>query len=158
MNRNRVLRMRRAETAGSATCALSARTGDATVRSVWQSRQGPRLYVRTVHRWPLAEKARTQLRVTADVVPLLPLTQLAKELGVHIRTLQAAARAGRLEAHFSVRSAFGRPIRSASRTVGAQFLATHYRCFSGQAICRLPLPTVPSITMSASGVCVSRCD
>jgi len=75
---------------------------------------------------------------------LLPLDQLAKELGVHIRTLQAAARTGRLAAHFSVRSAFGRPIRSASRADGEQFLLQHYRCFSGQAICPRPLPIVPS--------------
>ncbi len=74
---------------------------------------------------------------------LLPLDQLANELGVHIRTLQAAARTGRLEAHFSVRSAFGRPIRSASRAASASFLARHYRCFSGQEVCPLPLPIVP---------------
>jgi DNA-binding transcriptional regulator YiaG len=74
---------------------------------------------------------------------LLPLDQLARELHVHVRTLQAAARTGRLDAHFSVRSAFGRPIRYASRAAGAQFIARHYRCFSGQAVCPLPLPTVP---------------
>jgi hypothetical protein len=45
----------------------------------------------------------------------LPLDQLATELGVHARTLQPAARSGRLAAHFSVRSVFGRPIRRASR-------------------------------------------
>lgn len=73
----------------------------------------------------------------------LPLDQLAKELGVHIRTLQAAARTGRLETHFSVRSVFGRPIGFASRAAGDRFLATHYRCFSGQQVCPLPLPTVP---------------
>ena len=75
---------------------------------------------------------------------LLSLDQLAKELGVHIRTLQAAARTGRLEAHFSVRSAFGRPIRSASRAAGERFLAQHYRRFSGQEICPPPLPIVPN--------------
>jgi DNA-binding transcriptional regulator YiaG len=75
---------------------------------------------------------------------LLSLDQLAKELGVHIRTLQAAARTGRLEVHFSVRSAFGRPIRSASRAAGEQFLARHYRRFSGQEICPPPLPIVPT--------------
>lgn len=69
---------------------------------------------------------------------------LAQELGVHIRTLQAAAPTGRLEARFSVRSAFGRPIRRASRAAGEQFLAKHYRRFSGQAVCPVPLPTVPS--------------
>ncbi|MDO8632553.1 MAG: hypothetical protein Q7R41_18890 [Phycisphaerales bacterium] len=74
---------------------------------------------------------------------LLPLDQLAKELHVHLRTLQAAARTGRLDAHFSVRSAFGRPIRFASRAAGDQFLARHYRCFSGQEVCPLPLRTVP---------------
>ena len=37
----------------------------------------------------------------------LPLDQLAKELHVHIRTLQAAVRTGRLAAHFSVKSLFG---------------------------------------------------
>jgi DNA-binding transcriptional regulator YiaG len=75
---------------------------------------------------------------------LVPLHQLAQELGVHIRTLQAAAPTGRLEARFSVRSAFGRPIRRASRAAGEQFLAKHYRRFSGQAVCPVPLPTVPS--------------
>ena len=74
---------------------------------------------------------------------LLPLDKLAKELGVHLRTLQAAARTGRLEAHFSVRSVFGRPIRLASRAAGEQFLARHYRCFSGQEACPVPLSTVP---------------
>ena len=75
---------------------------------------------------------------------LLPLDQLARELHVHLRTLQAAARTGRLDAHFSVRSVFGRPIRSASRAAGEQFMATHYRRFSGQEICPAPLPTVPN--------------
>jgi len=74
---------------------------------------------------------------------LLPLETLAKELGVHVRTLRAAARTGRLETHFSVRSVFGRPMRSASRCAGKRFLADHYRCFSGQQICPAPLPTVP---------------
>jgi hypothetical protein len=74
---------------------------------------------------------------------LLPLAELASELGVHVRTLQAAARTGRLRAHFSVRSVFGRPMRCASRAAGQLFLARHYRCFSGQEICPAPLPTVP---------------
>ena len=74
---------------------------------------------------------------------LLPLAQLATELGVHVRTLQAATRTGRLEAQFSVRSVFGRPIRFASRAAGEQFLAAHYRCFSGQQVCPAPLSSVP---------------
>jgi DNA-binding transcriptional regulator YiaG len=75
---------------------------------------------------------------------LLSLDQLDKELGVHIRTLQAAARTGRLEVHFSVRSAFGRPIRFASRAAGERFLARHYRRSSGQETCPLLLPIVPN--------------
>ena len=73
----------------------------------------------------------------------MPLHQLAKELHVHLRTLHAAARTGRLDAHFSVRSAFGRLIRYASRAAGDQFIARHYRCFSGQELCPAPLPIVP---------------
>ena len=74
---------------------------------------------------------------------LLSLNQLARELHVHVRTLQAAARTGRLDAVFSVRSVFGRPMRFASRAAGEQFLARHYRRFKGQEICPPPLPTVP---------------
>ena len=88
-------------------------------------------------------RARDALASWAKQRELLPLGELAKELGVHIRTLQAAARTGRLETHFSVRSVFGRPMRFASRAAGEQFLATHYRCFSGQQVCPLPLPSVP---------------
>jgi DNA-binding transcriptional regulator YiaG len=106
----------------------------------------------TFRTWDSGRRAvptRVMQRATAVIaahkrqVELLPLDQLATELGVHIRTLQAAARTGRLEAHFSVRSAFGRPIRSASRAAGTRFLAGHYRRFSGQAVCPPPLPIVP---------------
>ena len=34
-------------------------------------------------------------------------------------------------------------MRFASRDAGEQFIARHYRCFSGQEICPAPLPTVP---------------
>ena len=74
----------------------------------------------------------------------LPLCQLAKELHVHIRTLQAAVRTGRLTAHFAVQSVFGRPRRLATRAAAEQFMAMHYRRFSGQEVCPAPLPTVPS--------------
>ena len=74
---------------------------------------------------------------------LLSLDQLARELHVHLRTLQAAARAGRLEVTFSVRSGFGRPLRFATRDAGERFITTHYRRFGGQRACPLPLPTVP---------------
>jgi DNA-binding transcriptional regulator YiaG len=74
---------------------------------------------------------------------LLPLAELANELDVHLRTLQAAARTGRLKAEFSIRSVFGRPMRFASRAAGEQFIARHYRRFSRQEKCPTPLPTVP---------------
>jgi DNA-binding transcriptional regulator YiaG len=74
----------------------------------------------------------------------LPLCQLAKELHVHIRTLQAAVRTGRLTAHFAVQSVFGRPKRLATRAAAEQFMAMHYRRYSGQEVCPAPLPTVPS--------------
>jgi hypothetical protein len=74
---------------------------------------------------------------------LLPLAELARELGVHVRTLQAAARTGRLETQFTVRSV-GRPMRFASQHPGERFVVPrHYRCFSGQEIGPTPLPTVP---------------
>jgi hypothetical protein len=56
----------------------------------------------------------------------------------------AASRFGRLAAHFSVKSVFGRPRRLATRAAAAQFMATHYRRFSGQKICPALLPTVPN--------------
>jgi ABC-type multidrug transport system fused ATPase/permease subunit len=43
-----------------------------------------------------------------------------------------------------VTSVFGRPRRLATRAAAAQFMATHYRRFSGQKTCPAPLPTVPN--------------
>ena len=95
-------------------------------------------------------RLRTSSRGLAKLSPqqarrheLLPLARLARELGVHIRTLQAAARTGRLKTQFSARSVFGRPMRFASRDAGEQFIVRYYRCFGGQEICPAPLPTVP---------------
>jgi len=84
---------------------------------------------------------------------LLPLDPLARELGVHLRTLQAAARTGRLETHFSVRSVFGRPLRSASRAAGEQFVGRHYRRFGGQQACPLCHRFHPTTT-STYDICV----
>jgi transcriptional regulator with XRE-family HTH domain len=52
---------------------------------------------------------------------LLPLDRLAHELGVHLRTLQAAARSGRLAVQFSSESVFGRPLRFETRAAGEKF-------------------------------------
>ena len=91
----------------------------------------------------LVTRTREILAAEARRHELLPLARLAGELGVHIRTLQAAARTGRLRTRFSARSVFGRPMRFASRDAGEQFIIRHYRCFGGQEICPAPLPTVP---------------
>ena len=93
---------------------------------------------------PMLLRARAAVAHHAQQAELLPLSQLAKELHVHIRTLQAAVRTGRLDAHFSAKSVFGRPRRLATRAAAAQFMATHYRQFSGQAFYPAPLPTVPN--------------
>jgi DNA-binding transcriptional regulator YiaG len=92
---------------------------------------------------PILYHARTEVDRYRRQHELLPLAVLARELGVHIRTVQAAARTGRLDTHFSVRSVFGRPMRFASRAAGERFLAKHYRRFSGQDVCPAPLPRVP---------------
>ena len=92
---------------------------------------------------PMLHRARAVLAQHARQTELLSLGQLADELHVHLRTLQAAVRTGRLEAHFTVKSVFGRPRRFATRAAGERFMATHYRRFAGQQTCPSPLPTVP---------------
>lgn len=80
-----------------------------------------------------------------NVAPeLLSLDHLAREIGVHPRTLRAAARAGRLQVQFSVRSAFGHPIRIATRAAGQAFMEQHYRRYRGQSHPVAPLAVAPS--------------
>ena len=62
----------------------------------------------------------------------LNLPDLATELNVHVRTLQGAARTGRLEVTYSTRSVFGRPLRLSTRAAGREFLQTYYKRYSGQ--------------------------
>jgi DNA-binding transcriptional regulator YiaG len=74
----------------------------------------------------------------------LTLPVLAAELNVHVRTLQAAARTGRLEVHYSVRSVFGRPLRFSTHAAGRAFLRTYYKRYGGQpAGCFEVPPHVP---------------
>jgi DNA-binding transcriptional regulator YiaG len=75
---------------------------------------------------------------------LLPLDRLASELGVHVRTLQAAARTGRLTVQFSTRSVFGRPMQRATRAAGDLFKRTHFRQYSRRDRGASPLPSVPA--------------
>jgi DNA-binding transcriptional regulator YiaG len=88
-------------------------------------------------------RARAAVQHHTQQTELSPLRELAKEFRVHLRTLQAAVRTGRLAASFSAKSVFGRPKRLATRAATEQFMMSHYRRFSGQAICPAPLPTVP---------------
>jgi hypothetical protein len=52
---------------------------------------------------------------------LLPLQMLAAEYHMRVRTLRKAAQDGRLQATFSTRMAFGKPVAFASREGVEQF-------------------------------------
>jgi DNA-binding transcriptional regulator YiaG len=92
---------------------------------------------------PIPERARRALAQRAYRHEAVSLVQLAGEFRIHLRTLQAAARTGRLATTFSTRSVFGRPLRFATRAAVDAFVTTHYRRFAGRAPCPLPLPEVP---------------
>jgi transcriptional regulator with XRE-family HTH domain len=77
------------------------------------------------------QQAREALADWAHQKELLPLDQLARELGVHDRTLRAAARRGHLRVQFLSRPAFGRPIRRATRAAGHAFMRLYFRHFEG---------------------------
>lgn len=68
---------------------------------------------------------------------------LAREMGVNVQTLRAAARTGRLEARFDVRSVFGRPSRRATRAACRRFLLDAFRRRSGTLCHSCPLIPVP---------------
>ena len=87
--------------------------------------------------------ARVAVMEHARNTELLSLDQPARELGVHQRTLRAAAGTGRLRVTFASRSAFGRPIRLATRAAGQSFMRKDYRRYGGQSPAVAPLPSVP---------------
>jgi hypothetical protein len=76
----------------------------------------------------------------------VPLQLLADEFHVHVRTLRAAARDGRLVATFSSRPFFGRLTATATRDAAARFMATFYRRTYGRGrrgpvpVCRVVVP------------------
>jgi DNA-binding XRE family transcriptional regulator len=82
--------------------------------------------LRTIPRG-VVERARLAVYRHLRDTELLTLDQLATETGVHQRTLRAAARTGRLTVQFSPRSAFGRPIRRATRRALIDFMARYYK-------------------------------
>jgi DNA-binding transcriptional regulator YiaG len=89
------------------------------------------------------EDAKRALADRRRQMELVSIDQLARELGVHERTLRAAARTGRLAVHFSSRSVFGRPIRRVTRAAGEAFMRTYYRHFEGHGPATAPLKAVP---------------
>jgi len=76
-----------------------------------------------------------------DTEPL-SLDQLASESCVHERTLRAAARSGRLVVHLSSQSAFGRPIRRATRQAARAFMEDYYRKSYSRFAIKPPAPNV----------------
>jgi len=81
------------------------------------------------------------------------LQVLADELHVHVRTLRAAARDGRLAATFGPRPFFGKLTATATREAGARFMAEWYRRTYGRGrrrlvpICRVIVPANYAATL-----------
>jgi DNA-binding transcriptional regulator YiaG len=93
---------------------------------------------------PTPSAALDKARVAAEeaVRDLQPLTLpvLATQLNVHLRTLQAAARTGRLAVQYSERSVFGRPLRHSTIAAGKAFQRAYYKRYSGQPVGRFKVP------------------
>jgi len=67
------------------------------------------------------------LAATHDPNRRWSLQELATELGVHVRTLRDAARAGRLDVVYGTRVVFRNPIPRASLAAGRAFMERYYR-------------------------------
>ena len=100
-------------------------------------------------RRPAPEAIVSQARTLTKKQPLhdrVPLLVLADEFHVHVRTLRAAARDGRLRATFGSRPFFGRLSATATREAVAEFMATRYRRTYGRGrrrpvrVCRVTVP------------------
>jgi hypothetical protein len=104
----------------------------------------------------LLERATIAALEHARDTELVSLDNLAREFRVHQRTLRAAARTGRLQVTFSSRSAFGRPIRLATRAAARAFMRKDYRRYGGQSPAVAPLPS-PRADERSSGPGVSWC-
>ncbi len=92
----------------------------------------------------ILHRATEVIAQSAHLNELLSLRQLAGEFHIHVRTLQAAVRAGKLETHFSSKSVFGRPLRFATRAAAMRFIATHYRRPGRGPLVQPPLPPIPA--------------
>jgi DNA-binding transcriptional regulator YiaG len=93
------------------------------------------------------------LRARRSVGGRVPLHVLADEFKVHVRTLRAAARDGRLSATFGPRPFFGKLTATVTREAVARFMATWYRRTYGRgrlrpvAICRVKVPANYAATL-----------
>jgi hypothetical protein len=90
-----------------------------------------------------AQTLKAKQRLLHDRVPLYVL---ADELHVHVRTLRAAARDGRLAATFGPRPFFGKLAATATRAAAARFMTMWYRRSYGRGrrrpvtVCRVFVP------------------
>jgi DNA-binding transcriptional regulator YiaG len=84
----------------------------------------------------IVRQART-LKAKRPLHGRVPLQVLADELHVHVRTLRAAARDGRLAATFGPRSYFGKLTATATREAAARFMTTWYHRTYGRGRRRL---------------------
>ena len=121
-----------------AECAKALRVSVETLRA-WDS--GRRIAPEAI-----LDKTQT-LKAKPPQDDLIPLYVLAGELHIHVRTLQAAARDGRLAATFGARPFFGRLAARATRAAATRFMSTWYRRTYGRgqrgpvAVCRVIVPT-----------------
>src|SRR6266436_4068423 len=129
-----------------AECATALGVAVETLRT-WDAgrRPAPEAIVREVQTLETKQPPQTRL----------PLKVLANELHVHVRTLRAAARDGRLVVAISSRPHFSKPTTTATREAGAQFMATWYRRTYGRgrrrlvAVCRVTVPANYAATIVA---------
>jgi DNA-binding transcriptional regulator YiaG len=106
-------------------------------------------------RRPAPERLLRRAQALAPRVPgdRVPLHVLATEFHVHVRTLRAAARDGRLAATFGPHVYFGKLTATATRRAAEQFMDTWYRRTYGRgrrrplAVCRVTVPTTYATTL-----------
>lgn len=89
----------------------------------------------------IVHKAQSLVQVGDDVA--LPLGPLATEFGIHVRTLRAAARDGRLAATFEARSYFGHAVAWATRRAVRTFVVASLGKSAKALGCRPALITAP---------------
>jgi DNA-binding transcriptional regulator YiaG len=86
-------------------------------------------------------RARRLLAAGPDIPVALHI--LAAELGIHVRTLRAAAADGRLQATFSTRTYFGKVVARATRRSALEFLRRGYGNSARTLGCTSPVASAP---------------